>query len=158
MIRPRHTILLLALAALPVALGLLLVGNGSLALPGNTTPVLPAAGRLARVSLQLLGGSPRISAAECGAVRHYATFPSRGSIGFRGTIAPPGRWQLTVKLKACYGGGFQSAGDVQASVAGNGSYRGAFPIPIAGYYYARAELKRSGQQIARSPKVFFAIR
>jgi hypothetical protein len=155
--RPRHSVQLLALAALPVLLALILVGNGSLSAPSNAAPVLPADGRLARVSLQLLGGSTRIAANQCGAVRHYTAFPSRGTIRFSGTIAPRGPWALTLKLKACYAGAFESAGDVQAKVSPNGTYSGSFPIPIAGYYFARAELRRYGQQIARSTKVLFEI-
>ncbi|HET9719823.1 MAG TPA: hypothetical protein VFP55_07085 [Solirubrobacteraceae bacterium] len=156
--RPRHTLLLLALAAFPVLLALLLVGNGSLSAPSGAAPVLPAGGRLARVKLQLLGSSGRVPANQCGAVRHYYAYPSQGHVSYRGTIVPPGEWKLTVKLKACYAGSFQSAGDSVATVHASGSFTGSFPVPIAGYYDARAELSRGGQPVSRSAKVFFEVR
>jgi hypothetical protein len=156
--RPRHTLLLLALAAFPVLLALLLVGNGSLSVPSGAAPVLPAGGRLARVELQLLGSSERVSAEQCGAVRHYYAYPALGRVGYRGTIAPPGAWKLTVKLKACYGGSFQSAGDSVATVHAGGSFAGSFPAPVAGYYAARAEVSRNGLPVARSAKTFFEVR
>lgn len=156
--RPRHALLLLALSALPIVLALILVGNGSLSAPSGAAPILPNGGRSAIVTLKLLDTSGRVSANQCGAVRHYYPFPGQGTIHFSGTVSPAGAWAVTVKLKACYGGAFQSASDAQAHVLANGTFTGSFPIPIQGYYYARAELKRSGIQVSRSSKVYFEIK
>jgi hypothetical protein len=150
-------LLLTVLAAFPVLLALLLVGSGGLSAPSPGPPSLPVIPP-GRVTLDLAGASARLTTTECGHTHHYSVYPSQGTIRFGGAIAPPGRWSVTVKLKACYGGAFQSAGDAQARVAADGSYSGSFPIPIGGYYYARAELKRSGQQLGRSKKVYFAVR
>lgn len=156
--RPRHSILLLSLAALPVMLAVILVGNGNLRAPNGRAPA-PAAGRTAQVALQFLGGSHRAGANQCGRRRHYAVYPGQGSIRFLGAVSPaPRRWQLTVKLKACYAGQFQSAGSVHAVALPDGVFSGTFPIPIAGYYDARAELREGGRQVARSPKVYFEVR
>jgi hypothetical protein len=156
--RPRHMVLLTLLAALPVVLALLLLGSGGLSAPAPGAPSVPAGSPLGRVTLRLDGASGGLAATQCGITHHYRVYPSQGTIQFGGTIAPPGRWSVTVKLKACYGGAFQSAGDARARVANDGSYNGSFPIPIGGYYYARAELKRRGQQVGRSTKVYFAVR
>jgi hypothetical protein len=158
--RPRHMLLLTGLAALPVLLALLLLGSGGLSAPAPGAASVPIGAPLGHVTLELVGGSKGLAATQCGTTHHYRVYPSQGAIQFGGAIVPPGRWSVTVKLKACYGGAFQSAGDAQARVATDGSYKGSFPIPIGGYYYARAELKlkRSGQQIGRSTKVYFAVR
>jgi hypothetical protein len=156
--RPRHVLLLTALAALPVVLAVLLLGRGGLSPPAAGAPSVPRGVPLGRVTLELVGGSVGPTAMECGITHHYRIYPSQGTIQFGGTIAPAGRWRVTVKLKACYGGTFQSAGDAQARVAPDGSYSGSFPIPIGGYYYARSELKRSGKHVGRSAKVYFAVR
>jgi hypothetical protein len=156
--RPRHMLLLTVLAALPVALALLLLGGGDLSAPAPGAPSVPAGAPLARVTLELVDPSGSLTATQCGITHHYRVYPSQGTIHFGGTIAPPGRWSVTVKLKACYGGTFQSAGGAPARATGNGSYSGSFPAPIGGYYYARAELKRNGQFVGRSTKVYFALR
>lgn len=156
--RPRHSFLLLSLAALPVVLAILLVGNGGLTAPSGAAPVLPAGGRLAQVALELLGGTTRVPANQCGRLRHYAVYPAQGTIRFIGAITPPGHSSLILKLKACYGGQFQSAGAVHATVSPDGIYNGSFTIPVAGYYYARGEVSRGGHQISRSPKVYFEVR
>lgn len=157
--RPRHSLLLLSLAALPVVLAVLLVGNGSLNAPSGAAPNLPTNGRLAQVALELLGGgSARVPVNQCGKSRRYMVYPAQGSIRFIGVINPARHWKLTLKLKACYGGQFQSAGSVQAVVGPNGIYNGSFSTPIAGYYYARVEASRADRQVARSPKVYFEVR
>jgi hypothetical protein len=142
--RPRHMLLLTVLAALPVALALLLLGSGGLSAPAPGPPSLPSGSAFGRITLGLVGAPASETATQCGITHHYRVYPSQGSIRFGGTVAPPGRWSVTVKLKACYGGAFQSAGDAQARVATDGAYNGSFPVPIGGYYYARAELKRNG--------------
>lgn len=156
--RPRHALLLIALTALPIALAVIFVGNGSLSAPSGAAPILPNGGRSATVTLKLSDASGRVPANQCGAVRHYYTYPAQGTIRFSGTVSPAGGWTVTVKLKACYAGTFESASDSQARVLPDGRFTGGFPIPIQGYYYARAEVKRAGVQVARSQKVFFKIR
>jgi hypothetical protein len=151
-------LLLTLLAALPVVLAVLLLGSGGLSAPTPGAPSVPTAGPLGRVTLKLAGAAAGLTATQCGITHHYRVYPGQGTIRFGGTIAPPGRWSVTVKLKACYGGAFQSAGDARGRVSADGSYGGSFPVPIGGYYYARAELKRSGQQVGRSAKVYFAVR
>jgi hypothetical protein len=158
--RPRHMLLLTGLAALPLLLAWLLLGSGGLSAPAPGAPSVPVGAPLGHVTLGLVGGSKGLTATQCGITHHFRVYSSHGTIQFGGAIAPSGQWSVTVKLKACYGGAFQSAGDARARVATDGSYTGSFPIPIGGYYYARAELKlkRSGQQVGRSTKVYFAVR
>jgi hypothetical protein len=153
-------LLLTGLAALPVLLALLLLGSGGLSAPAPGAPPVLIGAPLGHVTLELAGGSKGLVATQCSTTHHYRVYPGQGTIQFGGAIAPPGRWTVTVKLKACYGGAFQSAGDARAQVATDGRYTGSFPIPIGGYYYARAELKlkRTGQQVGRSTKVYFAVR
>ncbi|HEX8977344.1 MAG TPA: hypothetical protein VF781_12585 [Solirubrobacteraceae bacterium] len=153
--RPRHVLILAVLAALPLGLAVILAGGGGGASRGGGT----AAGvpTLGRISLELVGAGPRVSVSDCGSTRHYLAYPAGGTIAFHGTVVPAGSWSVKLKLKACSGGTFQSAGDVGARVAANGSYAGTFPAPIAGTYFARAELKHAGAQVSRSTKVYFEV-
>lgn len=148
--RPRHLLILTLLAAIPVALALVLTGGGSATIPGGA--------RLAQISLQLVGASNGGAVSACGNTHHYPAYPAQGTIDFRGVISPRGSWAVAVKLKACYGGAFRSAGDIQATVSSNGGYRGSFPAPIGGYYFARAELKERGALVTRSAKRYFEVR
>jgi hypothetical protein len=151
-------LLLAALAALPVLLAVLLLGSAGLSAPAPGAPPVPSGARLAPVTLELVGAGASVTATQCGITHHYVVYPSQGAIQFVGTIARRGHWSVTVKLKSCFGGAFQSTGDAQARVVTDGIYGGSFPIPIGGYYYARAELKRGGQQFGRSTKVYFVVR
>ncbi|MDE3130544.1 MAG: hypothetical protein KGL16_05275 [Acidobacteriota bacterium] len=153
--RPRHTLLLLALASLPVILALVLVGSGNLDTPSRAAST---GGGTTQVALALLGGPVRVPATRCGKLRSYVVFPSRGSIRFVAAITPFAHSTLTLKLKACYGGQFQSAGSVHPRLRAGGIAEGTFPTPIAGYYYARGEAKRGGRQTGRSLKVYFEVR
>lgn len=154
--RPKQMLIVTGLAALPLLLAFLLIGTGGLTAPNPSSPTLPAGG--ARVSLELKGGRAGGRTDQCGVNHAYRTYPGQGTIRFRGAITPAGVWRVSVKLKACYGGQFQSAGDAQARVSRDGSYSGGFPIPIGGYYFARSELRSKGQVVARSEKVYFAVR
>lgn len=148
--RPRHVLILATLAAVPIALAIVLTGGGGSSVPGGAG--------LGRISLQLAGGGDAGRVTACGNSHHYRAYGGTSTIDFAGTIAPPGDWSVAVKLKACYGGAFQSAGDIPASVDGNGTFRGHFPAPIGGYYFARAELLRSGALVTRSSKRYFEVR
>src|SRR5436305_616386 len=125
--RPRHVLILTLLAAIPIALALVLTGGGSSRISGGSS--------LARVSLQLHGGSEGGVVSRCGNSHHYRVYSSQSTIGFRGTVSPPGNWSVTVKLKACYSGAFRSSGDISGTLRPDGSYSGSFPAPIGGYYY-----------------------
>ncbi|MDE3134843.1 MAG: hypothetical protein KGL15_12340 [Acidobacteriota bacterium] len=155
--RPRHTLLLLALASLPVLLALALVGSGSLDTPGRASSASTGVGTT-KVALALLGGPARVAAMRCGKLRSYVVFPSRGSIRFVAAITPSRHSTFELKLKACYGGQFQSAGSVHPALGAGGISEGTFPTPIAGYYYARGEARRAGREIGRSLKVYFEVR
>ena len=156
--RPRHVLILAVLAAIPLGLAVILAGGGG-GIGGGGGGAGTAAGvpTLGRISLELVGAGPRVSLSDCGSTRHYLAYPAGGTIAFRGTVVPAGRWSVKLKLKACSGGTFQSAGDVGARVAATGSYTGTFPTPIAGTYFARAELKHAGTPVSRSPKVYFEV-
>jgi hypothetical protein len=148
--RPRHVLILVALGALPIALAIVLTGGGRSSVPGGAG--------LGNISLQLVGGDDAGTVTACGNSHHYHAYTSKGTIQFRGAISPRGGWSVALKLKACYGGAFQSAGDIPATVDGNGAYHGSFPAPIGGYYFARAELLRSGALVTRSNKRYFEVR
>jgi len=154
--RPRHVLILAVLAALPLGLAVILAGGGG----GGGGGGGAAAGvpTLGRISLEVVSAGQRVSVSACGSTRHYLAYPAVGTIAFRGTVLPAGSWSVKLKLKACFGGAFQSAGGVAAKVAGGGSYAGTFPAPIAGTYFARAELKHAGAQVSRSSKVYFEVR
>lgn len=148
--RPRHLLILTLLAAVPIVLAVALTGGGGGKVPGGAS--------LAQVSFQLESGSKGGVATACGNTHHYQAYATQDTIAFRGTISPPGHWSVAVKLKACYGGAFRSAGDISAKLGSGGSYSGSFPAPIAGNYYARAELLQGGAQVTRSAKRYFEIR
>lgn len=156
--RPRHVLILAALAALPLALAVVLAGGGGSGTGGSGGGAAPGVPTVGRISLALVGAGRRVSVNACGSPRHYLEYPGGGTIAFRGTVLPAGGWSVKLKLKACFGGAFRSAGDVAARVAGGGRYTGTFPAPIAGSYFARAELKRAGAQVSRSGKVYFVVR
>jgi hypothetical protein len=141
--------ILLLLAAIPIGLAIVLAGGGgSRAISG-----VPGAS----VSLALIGGG-RGEATACGATRHYATYSATSTVHFQGTISKASAWHVKVKLKACRAGSFQPAGEASAALPSPTSYTGDFPAPIAGYYFARAELEQGGTRFARSSKAYFEIR
>jgi len=148
--RPRHVLTLTLLAAIPVVLALALTGGGGGTVPGGA--------RLAQLSFELVGGSKAATVVACGNTHHYQAYSAQATIAFDGTISPPGKWSVAVKLKACYGGAFRSSGSIPAKVSSNGSFSGSFPAPIGGSYFARAELKRGGAQVTRSAKRYFEVR
>lgn len=148
--RSRHIAVLLVLAAIPVAFALLLTGGG-----GGSTIGPPAV----QVSLDLIGGRSTGPVAACGVTHHYTTYTAGSTIGFRGTISSRGHWSVKLKLKACSAGAFQSAGEASAKVHAGKEYKGSFPAPIGGYYFARAEVKQDGGTTAgRSDKRYFEVR
>lgn len=146
--RPRHVLILLALAAIPVALAVALTGGGSSPATGGTAIL---------VSLELKDGSNGGAVSACGVTHHYATFPAGSTIKFRGAISTRGSWSVKVKLKACSGGAFRPSGGASAKVHAGTTYKGSFPAPIGGYYFARAELDRGGSHVARSDKRYFRV-
>ena len=148
--RPRQALILTLLAAIPVALAVALTGGGRGRIAGGN--------RLGTISLKLLDGSDAGTVTACAKTHHYESYSSRGTIRFRGAISPPGHWTVALKLKACYSGAFQSAGDIPARVRPDGRYRGSFPAPIAGDYYARSELLRGGELVTQSEKRYFEVR
>jgi len=148
--RPRHVVILALLAAVPLGLAIALTGGGSTPVPGGAL--------LARVSLKLLGGSDAGVLTACRKTHSYEAYSSQATVRFRGTISPPGPWSISIKLKACYGGAFQSAGDIPAAVTAHGTYSGSFPAPIGGYYNARADVREAGALVTHSLKRYFAIR
>jgi hypothetical protein len=95
----------------------------------------------------------------CGVVHHYKAYGSGGTITFRGLVSPGGTAdvKVKVKLKVCTAGIFQPSGDVITAVH-KGAYRGSFPAPTAGNYFARAEVTRAGVRLARSEKRYFEVR
>lgn len=148
--RPRHVLLLVLLAAIPVGLAVVLArGDGTKRAHG--VPVT-------QLSLKLIAGSPVGAQAACGVTHHYTLYPATSTIRFRGAISRPGKWSVAVKLKACTAGAFRSSGQVAAKVRPDGRYKGTFPAPIGGYYFARAELELSGRRVARSSKRYFQVR
>jgi hypothetical protein len=147
--RPRHILVLVVLAAIPVGLAFLLTGGG-----GGGTSAVPAV----LVSLELVGGGSSGPIAACGITHHYTTYAAGSTISFRGTISSKGQWRVKVKLKACTAGAFQSAGEASARVHAGSRYEGSFPTPIGGYYFARAEVKRGGAIVGRGDKSYFEVR
>jgi hypothetical protein len=148
--RPRHVLILMLLAAIPIGLAIALAGGGGT----RTISGVPSAS----VSLTLVGASGGGEAAVCGGTRTYAIYPAGGTIRFRGAISNAGAWKVKVKLKACRADAFQPAGEAAAMLPSKTSYTGSFPAPIAGHYVARAELEQGGVRIARSGKAYFEIR
>jgi hypothetical protein len=140
---------LLLLAAIPIGLAVLLSGGGV-----RKTFRMPAA----TVSLIFVDGKAGSGALACGATRNYVTYPAGGTIRFRGTVSPAGAWEVKLKLKACQAGAFQPAGEAPATLPSKTTYTGSFPAPIAGYYFARAEVKENGTLVARSEKAYFEVR
>ena len=148
--RPRHVLILALLAAVPLGLAIALTGGGRGRVRGGAA--------LAQVTLKLLGGGDAGVITACGKTHQYGAYGSQSTIRFRGTISPPGSWSVAVKLKACYGGGFQSAGEIHGAVGSAGRFSGSFPAPIGGYYYARAEVLQNGALVTRSQKRYFEVR
>lgn len=149
MMRPRHVLILIALAAIPVALAVALTTGSSTGRPG---------GPAATVSLDLLGGTSVSGVRACGIVHHYAVYATSGTIAFRGLVSPGGKAKVKVKLKACTAGVFRDAGEARAKEHSSGVYKGTFLAPIQGYYFARAEVKRGGALVGRSEKRYFEVR
>jgi hypothetical protein len=149
--RLRHLLILLLLAAIPVALGLLLAGGGSDHKPPRGLP-------LAQISLHLGDGQPDRALLACGVTHHYTAYRAGTTIRFRGTISSHARSAVKLKLKACTAGAFRPSGDAAAEVRRSDTYKGSFPAPTPGTYFARAELKLSGALVARSDKHYFEVR
>lgn len=148
--RPRHVVILALLAAVPIALAIGLTGGGGGAVAGGPG--------LAQVTLKLLGGTDAGVITACGKTHHFQAYSSSASVPFRGAVSPPGGWTVALKLKACIGGSFQSAGEVPAGLSRRGSYSGSFPAPIAGAYEVRTDVRRQGALVTRSQKRYFEVR
>lgn len=148
--RARHVLVLLAVAAVPVGLAVALTtGSGG-------SPAGASMGT--QVSLHLVGGASVAGVRACGVVHHYKRYGSTGMIRFRGLVTPAGVVKVKVKLKACSADTFQPSGEVIAKEHADGVYKGSFQAPTPGYYFARAEVKRSGMLLARSEKRYFTVR
>jgi hypothetical protein len=155
--RPRHVLILVVLAAIPVglALGLAGVGGGGTKHASGVPPT--------QLSLELVGGTTAAAIGACGGTHHYTAYAAGSEIAFRGTISPSAHvsnagWSVKVKLKACTGGAFRASGAQRGTIHAGGRYKASIPAPIAGDYFARAELKRSGELVARSSKQYFEVR
>jgi hypothetical protein len=148
--RPRHVAVLGVLAAIPIALAVLLTGGGG-------QRVTTGAGAV-QISLDLLGGGSTGPVATCGVTHHYTTYAPGSTIEFRGSMSSKGHWSVKLKLKACSAGTFQDSGEASARVHGGDTYKGSFPAPIDGHYFARAELKQGGAVIGRSDKRYFEVK
>jgi hypothetical protein len=149
--RPRQLLVLLGVAAVPVALAVALSTGGGSPAAGNTG---------IQASLHLVGGTSVGGVRACGIVHHYRAYSSGSRISFRGVVVPAdsGALKVKVKLKVCTAGTFEPAGDAATVHEKTGSFRGSFPAPIAGYYFARAEVERAGGRVARTDKYYFAVR
>jgi len=148
--RPRHVLILLLLAAIPIGLAVVLAGGG------GTRAISRVPG--ASISLALLGEGSGGEAAVCGGTRRYAIYSAGSTIHFQGTMTKAAAWKVKLKLKACRAGAFQPAGEASATLPTNKSYTGSFPAPISGYYFARAELKQGEALVGRSDKAYFEVR
>lgn len=149
--RARHVLILVLLAAVPIALAVALGGGGE-----RKAKFVPAV----QVSLHLAGGGGKAAISACGTTHHYKIYPGGSTIAFRGASSLSGGASLRVKLKlkVCVGGAFEPAGEAAATVAANGSFIGSFHAPSDGAYSARAELKQGGVLITRSRKRYFEVR
>lgn len=152
MMRPRHVLILLALAAIPVGLAVALTSTG------HSSSRRSSVATATQVSLDLLGGRSVSAVSACGIVHHYTAYGTAGAIKFRGLISPAGTAKVKIKLKVCTAGAFQNSGQATATDHASGVYKGSFPAPIAGYYFARAEVKRGGVLVTRSEKRYFEVR
>lgn len=152
--RPRLILAAIALTALPIGLALLLGRQG-----GTRTPAGPGA-VATQISLSLKRPSGDTRLVGCGLVHHYAAYRAGATILFDGAVAdPPGtHWKVRVKLKSCIAGAFRPAGDSAVRQHPDGSFKGSFPAPVPGLYFARASVDAGGSQLARSYKRFFVIR
>jgi hypothetical protein len=152
MMRPRHVLMLLAVAAVPIGLAVALTaGSGGSPASGNTG---------VRASLHLDAGGSASGVRECGIVHHYRVYGSSSTIKFRGLVSPAGtaNVKVKVKLKMCTAGAFQPSGEATTIRHANNIFKGSFPAPTRGYYYARAEVERSGVRLAKSDKRYFEVR
>jgi hypothetical protein len=140
--------ILLLLAAIPVGLAILLTAGGG-------APRRALAGP--PVSFELLGGSSG-SAGACGGAHHYAVYQAGSAIRFQGNVGGSGSSAVKVRLKACVAGAFRPSGDAAGHVGAGGGYVGSFSAPIAGYYFARAEVRQSDGTVGRSGKRYFQVR
>jgi len=142
-----------ALAALPAGLALLF-GHEDSPGPGGV-PVK----RGPQVSLNLKGGISKPALAACGATHHFTAYGRSATIRFDGAvIAPPsGHWKVKVKLKSCIGGQFEAAGEAQVEVRKDATFKGGFRAPVAGVYFARANVNQQGQKLTSSAKQFFLV-
>lgn len=146
--RPRHLLILVALAAVPIALALALSGGGAPSRPpGSPT----------QVSLELTGESAKAAQVACGATHHYEVYRPGAEIAFRGQATASGPWAVHLKLKACVAGIFEPAGSIEAKHRAGAEYHGSFAAPIAGFYSARAELTQNSVRVTRSRKRFFHV-
>ena len=149
-------ILLIAMAALPVAVALLLGREGrSRVSPGPGPGPTPT-----QVSLELKRPTGDTRMVGCGITHHYAVYPAGTTIAFRGVVADPprDRWHVRVKLKACVAGAFRPAGDSPVSQRSDGRFRGSFPAPVPGLYFVRASVNSAAIPVTRSYKRFFVVR
>jgi hypothetical protein len=151
-VRPRHLLLLLPLALLPVLLAFLLRDNKS------ARPIhLQAA---VQVSLRLKSRGGNAAELACGSNHHYAVFRPGATIKLSGDVQGATithAWSVKVKFKACTSGQFRTAGDTPTRLRHDGSYKGSFTAPVPGFYFARATLKLNGSDVARSDKKYFRI-
>jgi hypothetical protein len=154
--QPRHLALVLGLAGVLVATAVLLARDGKPA--GHSATVAAPA---AQVAINLKGGSGNAVAAACGSTHHYTAYPAGATVRFDGHVVA-GRGsqgsRVSVKLKACVGGTFRPSGDAKAKLRRDGTFKGSFPAPVPGRYFARASLKTGNRLAGRSDKQFFEIR
>lgn len=149
--RPRHVVLLVVLAAVPIGIALLV---------GRTHTRTPAPVGATLVGLDLKGGSAQLSATACGIPHHYTEFRAGETVHFGGSVtsAPKGSWKVKLKLKSCIGGRFEDAGQVAARTRHDNTFKGSFRAPVPGYYFVRASVYVGGRRVARGDKQFFNVR
>src|SRR5205823_12669079 len=109
----------------------------------------PAGAPAPQLSLNLKGGRGGAALTACGAPHHYTIYRAGERIKLGGSVtAPPaGRWKVKLKLKACIGGEFRASGGAAVRVRSDGTFKGAFPAPVPGLYFARAQLNLHGRRL-----------
>lgn len=152
--RPRLIVIAVVLTALPIGLALLLGHEG------GTHPAPRPDQAATQISLRLKRPTGDTRLVGCGLVHHYAAYRAGATIRFDGAVADPpsARWKVRVKLKSCIAGAFRPAGDSAVRQRADGSFKGGFPAPVPGLYFARASVDAGGSQLARSYKRFFVVR
>jgi hypothetical protein len=108
------------------------------------------------VTLSLVGGGRPVRLRACGLTGSYRSYPFGGYVSYAGRVtpAPPGAWQVKVKLKRCIPHGFSETFFELVKGRPDGTFSGKVPKLNPNEFYVRADYERPAGTV-RSPLAFF---